>query len=1160
LVDGTRSALIVASDQYADPGLRRLQAPASDARALAEVLRNPNIGGFEVRTLLNEPSHAVNRAVEEFFADRRPGDLLLLHFSCHGIKNLDGELYFATPDTELSVLAATAVAAEFVNRRMTRSQARRVVLLLDCCYAGAFERSLVNRSGRELGIEHYFGGRGRAVITASRAMEYAFEAGPAALQPRHLTDTHEVQPSVFTRALVEGLDTGEADRDQDGFVGLDELYEYVYDKVRAVTPNQTPGKWTFGMEGGLYIARRSHPVTTPAALPPELQQAMESPLAGIRGGAVQELTGILRGRHAGLALAARLALERLTGDDSRAVAAAATAAIGIHGPGPPQPRPAELALSATVIDLGRLPQHGQSPERRVRIGNSGVGDLNARASTSASWLKLRQIGDELVIAADSSTAGDFGGTVTLDSDGGTGIIRVHVRVDPVALPATEAASATQPEPVPETPATTRPGPQQDPALATASSATANASPLVTETADAPASPAAPADVEMMPSVDRRPTQRLRLPARTMRIGRAPDNDLVLADDLEASPNHAELRRSPTGLYEIVDLGSRNGTFVNGKRVSQAALTEHDIVSVGRSTFRLAEGELRQFVDEGEVSLTAQDLVVRAPGDKVLLDHVSFPVPEKCLLGVIGSSGSGKSTLLEALTGMRPADTGTVVYDNRDLYQNYAELRHRIGVVPRENLLNTQLPVRRALQYSAGLRFPADTKPSERDARVDEVLSELGLTKHANTRADRLSGGQLKRANVAQGLLTNPSLLFLDEPTAGLDPGLDKSVMEQMRDLAHDGRTVIVLTHSVDNLDQCDRLLVLVPGGRVAFYGPPDEGLAYFGQARWAEVFQAFERYPDRDWAAEFAASPAYARYMTGPRWRPAYRPGDQQQPPPDPPRRVGPLRQMTTLTGRNVRVMAADRGYLTFVGLLPVVLGLLIYFVGSAQGLAGPPHTNQNAQVVLLILVISACLAGAASSVRELVKERSIYIRERAAGLSSGAYLSSKLLVLGVISIAQSAILVLIGLAGQKMPPKGALPGVPPLVEILIAIAVLVLASMCLGLLVSALVSTSERAMPFLVLLTMIQVILSGGVVSLVGKPGLEQLAYLAPSRWGFGAVASTVNLNAIGVVAPGSTDPLWAQTPENWLRDMGMLIGLAVIFILLAWIRLPRLGPGRRR
>ena len=284
----------------------------------------------------------------------------------------------------------------------------------------------------------------------------------------------------------------------------------------------------------------------------------------------------------------------------------------------------------------------------------------------------------------------------------------------------------------------------------------------------------------------------------------------------------------------------------------------------------------------------------------------------------------------------------MLYDNRDLYQNYNELRYRIGLVPQESVLHTQLTARRALQYSAELRFPADTKPAERDVRVDEVMAELGLTKHANTRADRLSGGQLKRVNVAQELLTKPSLLFLDEPTSGLDPGLDKSVMEQMRDLAHDGRTVIVVTHSVANLDTCDRLLVLVPGGKVAFYGPPDEGLSYFSEPGWAEVFQAFEAYPDRDWAGEFAASPAYAQYVLG-RPSPAPAPNEQELAAAPPPQRRGGFRQMTTLTRRYVRVIASDRGYLTFMGLLPIILGALIRLVPtSPDGLAGPLGKNNQ--------------------------------------------------------------------------------------------------------------------------------------------------------------------------------------------------------------------------
>ena len=868
------------------------------------------------------------------------------------------------------------------------------------------------------------------------------------------------------------------------------------------------------------------------------------------------------------------------------------AAAGLAEAALPQGAAAAPPGPPDLVVRTRRSDHQLTAGTTYQIGRDPKADI-VMTDSRVSWRHgvLRVDGDAWVIEDLGSTNGTFLGLQRLDRieisadcvvrlgnpDDGP-VLRCMPQVPAAAAPPAAAAAADHPgtalsaspappaapaPPVPE--AAPAPEPPYEPVAPYEPPAPRERAPRhAAAAAAAPAQPYQQAQPpqsvapDLLPSVDRRPTSRMPLPAKAMRIGRVPDNDLVLSD-LNVSRYHAELRKSPTGDYEIVDLDSHNGTFVNGQRVSRQILTEQDLVSIGSSTFRLKDGELNQFVDDGLITFTAQDLVVKVSGGKVLLDRVTFPIPEKCLLGVIGPSGAGKSTLLGALTGMRPADTGTVLYDNRDLYKNYNELRYRIGLVPQESVLHTQLTARRALQYSAELRFPADTKPAERDVRVDEVMGELGLTKHANTRADRLSGGQLKRVNVAQELLTKPSLLFLDEPTSGLDPGLDKSVMEQMRDLAHDGRTVIVVTHSVANLDTCDRLLVLVPGGKVAFYGPPDEGLSYFGQPGWAEVFQAFEAYPDRDWAAQFAASPAYAEYVLG-RPQPAPAPDEAELAVAPPPQPRGALRQMTTLTRRYVRVIAADRGYLIFMGLLPVVLGTLINFVGSSQGLKGPPHTNQTAEEVLLMLVICACLSGAASAVRELVKERAIYSRERAAGLSSGAYLFSKLIVLGVISIVQSAVLVLIGLFGQKMPPKGALPGVPPLFEILIAIAVLAAASMCLGLLVSALVSTSEKAMPFLVLLTMAQVILSGGVVSLVNKPGLEQLAYIAPSRWGFGAVASTVNLNVIGISAPGSTDPLWAQTPGNWLRDMGMLIGLAVIFTLFTWIFLRRLGPRRRK
>ncbi|MFC7647558.1 caspase domain-containing protein [Streptosporangium lutulentum] len=343
--------------------MRRLRAPAHDAEALAGVLRDPQIGGFDVRTMLNEPAYVISEAVEEFFADRSPNDLLLVHFSCHGVKDESGDLYFATVNTKLSRLSATAVAADFVNRLMNRSRSRRIVLLLDCCYAGAFERGMTARADTTVGIGEQFGGRGRAVITASSAMEYAFEGD----QPLGAFD---VAPSVFTGALVEGLTSGEADRDQDGWVTLDELYDYIFDKVREATPHQTPGKWTFGVQGDLRIARRGRPVTTPVQLPPELRQAIDHPLASIRGAVVKELQRLMASDHPGLALSARLNLQRLADDDSRIVAAAARAVLGIEarpaGPVPPRLEPSASVDATPITDSETRPPEKTSDPRTMR--------------------------------------------------------------------------------------------------------------------------------------------------------------------------------------------------------------------------------------------------------------------------------------------------------------------------------------------------------------------------------------------------------------------------------------------------------------------------------------------------------------------------------------------------------------------------------------------------------------------------------------------------------------------------------------------------------------------------------------------------------------------------------------------------------------------------
>ncbi|RMI29815.1 FHA domain-containing protein [Nocardia stercoris] len=651
-----------------------------------------------------------------------------------------------------------------------------------------------------------------------------------------------------------------------------------------------------------------------------------------------------------------------------------------------------------------------------------------------------------------------------------------------------------------------------------------------------------------------PTAVVRIGSGMLRIGRAVDNDIVVPD-LMVSRHHAEIQVIADGEYRVVDLDSHNGTYVNGRRIDTADLSESDLIGMGHTNFRLVGNELRESVDTGDISVSVQNLIVRTPDGKVLLDEVSFPIAQRSLVGVIGPSGAGKSTLLGAVTGLRPATEGTVRYDGRDLYTDYDELRHRIGLVPQEDILHNQLPTRRALLYAAELRFPGDTRPEEREQRVDEVLDELGLSRHADTRIDRLSGGQRKRVSVALELLTKPSLLFLDEPTSGLDPGLDKTVMEMLSELAHDKRTVIVVTHSVANLDSCDRLLVLVPGGKLAYYGPPAEGLQEFGQRTWAEVFQAFDREEDRDWAGEFRNSPRFEHYvavgLTGDGG-----PAEERTPAVPPPAPQSKLSQLSTLCRRYLAVIASDRSYLALLGVMPLLLGGLIAAVPAGAGFTGAPGTNTDASSKLMILVFGACFVGTGNAIREIVKERTIYRRERAAGLSAGVYLMSKLLVLGVITIVQTAVMFSIGAIGTSFPPSGIFTSAQ--LELVLAMAMLGIASLALGLLVSASVSTVDKILPLLIVLSMAQLVLTGGLVRLPGTPVLQQLSFLSPSRWGFGAAAASIDLDTI-TPHDGAPDPLWKHTTGAWLLDMGVVAGLAVIFVGLAWYRLVQMRPRRR-
>ncbi|MFD0314106.1 ABC transporter ATP-binding protein/permease [Streptomyces flavalbus] len=641
--------------------------------------------------------------------------------------------------------------------------------------------------------------------------------------------------------------------------------------------------------------------------------------------------------------------------------------------------------------------------------------------------------------------------------------------------------------------------------------------------------------------------------RVMRIGRALENDLVVSD-LQVSRNHAEFHATPDGRLEIRDLGSHNGTYVNGQPIAKGGsqlLGPTDIVGVGHSTFRIVGDRLEEFVDTGEVSFSARHLTVTVDGGKQILKDVSFGVPEKSLIAVIGPSGSGKSTLLKALTGYRPANQGEVLYDNRNLYKQFAELRQRIGLVPQDDILHKELTVKKALKYAAKLRFPADTTAAERDARIDEVLRELKLDIHRDKRVTSLSGGQRKRVSVALELLTKPSLIFLDEPTSGLDPGMDRDVMQLLRGLADDGRTVLVVTHSVAELALCDKLLVMAPGGAVAYFGPPEEALNFFGYDSWADVFSAFENYRDYDWAGRWKGSQHYQMYAAD---IDAVAPQAVQMPPMQairPPKPQGWGSQLWTLIRRYVSVIASDKGFMALSVALPAVLGAVSLLIDPDKGLLpnganaqGRIVPNGTATTVLLILAVGACFAGAANSVRELIKERVIYERERATGLSRSAYLMSKVIVLGAITMIQGALIGAIGFISREIPEEGLVLGGAVLVELSLPIMMLGFASMMFGLVISALVKTAEKTMPLLVMFAVAQLPFTGCLLILNGAIGVNQLSYLFPSRWAVAAAGSTLDFNKIfpDQDDPSNTDPLWEHTVGAWSLNMAALLVLAAI------------------
>ncbi len=571
------------------------------------------------------------------------------------------------------------------------------------------------------------------------------------------------------------------------------------------------------------------------------------------------------------------------------------------------------------------------------------------------------------------------------------------------------------------------------------------------------------------------------PTASLLIGRAPEAELRLESPI-VSRSHARLSLRD-GALRIEDLGSANGTFRNGSRIEEGALAVGDRVIVGPFALEIGAGSLRLLDTRNRARLDGRGLRVDASG-RAILDEVSLSLPPGSFTALIGPSGAGKSTLLKALSGARPADTGSVLLNGNDLYASFEAMKATLGYVPQEDIVHRELSVAQSLDYTARLRLPPDTTPAERHGRIAEVLATLELTERRDTQVHRLSGGQRKRVSIAAELLTEPTLLFLDEPTSGLDPGLEEALMLLLRELSYKGKTVVLVTHTLDNIQLCDGIVLLVEG-RLAFHGSPAQARTRFGIDQMVNLYARLKERPAAEWQAAFRESPEYRERVEAPLAEPS------------PPRRPairapdtgsGPLRQLRVLASRYFTTITRDtRNAFLLVGQAPLIaalIGLSLLYGRSDIAFTKPKNT------ILFLLALTAVWFGCSNAARELVKERGIYLRERMVNLRILPYILSKVVVLLSLAGLQCVLFLLIldswfGVPGSSLLLFGGM---------LLASLVGIL----LGLALSAIVSSADRAMTLLPILLIPQVLFTIPSVQLDMKGPAGLVARAMPTWWAY--------------------------------------------------------------
>jgi ABC-type multidrug transport system ATPase subunit/pSer/pThr/pTyr-binding forkhead associated (FHA) protein len=565
-----------------------------------------------------------------------------------------------------------------------------------------------------------------------------------------------------------------------------------------------------------------------------------------------------------------------------------------------------------------------------------------------------------------------------------------------------------------------------------------------------------------------------------RIGRDTSNDVII-DDRNVSRFHAELEVG--GSRSVLrDLGSCNGTRVNGESVQQAEVGVGSEIGLGR--FRLLLSGAEPLTQSTAGCLLARGVQQHVGDGRCVLHPTDLRLLPGEFVALVGEAGSGKSTLLKILAGATRPSAGSVSLDSEDIALRLSDL----GYVPQADILHFGLTAREALRYGAGLRLPADTRPAEIDAAVNQVLLDLELQQHGDTKIGAgLSGGQQRRVGIGMELLGSPRMLFLDEPGASLDVRLERQLMEVLRRVTQRGCGVVAITHRTNFLGEFDRLLVMGRGGVLRFDGAPEAALRRFGITNFEAIY---DRLAERE--SDAMNRPALLTPLRPRAATPARRQLG----------RTAFIHQLRVLSSRSMRVLSRDPRNLAFLLLQAPVLAALAAVLFGGGAFAPRRGNASNAAQLLFVLAIVAAWVGAIGGVRALIRERAIFLRERALGVQAGPYLMSKLLVLGGLGLLQSVLLSGVAFA---VAPLHASTGTALIVAGLLALGTEV--ALATGLLLSAMVATEEQASSLLPLLLVPQVLCAGAIVAIRNMGPLEPFSVLISSRWVLAGAGSALKL-----------------------------------------------------